>query len=631
MYPMHSNKEFVKSKSESKTAFDAENGIKIYDVKTDGPLSPSDDIQLDNYSYLGYGEVIDRAEIIDFFNDEGLKIPSLPVTDYTAIAPLVDAYFRFWSTMRNEEYGWIKSKSIFVVLFDSLIDSSAKPLIENIDLNKIEDLQKIYLLEELVRVMQVRYSRQIGEAKKLILEKVEQSTGSDNYLIATLLKSIVRDQFYTPESVQLDDDKESVFEISKGQYATVDFETASLRVLQDKETIAYFDKDKEHLKFNSFMVGDDESRDIFDLYPEVEANLILDYIKLCQARSRALFESEFQISFKNLTIKEQIYFLDYLKHTSLSDVETMKTFIAHYGIDAMRSFLANSYDENAAENIMIFGTMIEPETAGKVFSSYASSIDSTTKFGALITEGIDDDTEVCKLVSELEEGMIKRAGHLFEAGKQMAMWEYSGEESTTDLVAGYEGVATISKVLANLGDEKVMKIVSHQIEKGGDQTMKTFKLSLEDKESGFPYSLKVSIRSEASTQGEARINFELSLDGLPEENELKIAFQQTTQFKGKNGKNARTVSGSVIRFGFDLDARTDPPTFSFDMGRSAYTNDDMERTGDVLGRILSQVAPTGHHLQDFDRSLSNPENFKKIAESFLQHFEKLNTTVVGGR
>jgi hypothetical protein len=225
---------------------------------------------------------------------------------------------------------------------------------------------------------------------------------------------------------------------------------------------------------------------------------------------------------------------------------------------------------------------------------------------------------------ELQEGMVKRAGHLFEAGKQMSQSEYSSAEETTDLVAGYEGVAKIQSVLADMNNQEVYQLNKLPTEKGGDPSMRVFKFSLQENATDDVYNLKVSIRPEEGSRGQARINFELSLDNLSKDSDLYRAFYQTTQYKGTEGKNARTVSGSVIRFGFDLDTKTDPATFSFDMGRDAYQGQDMERAGDVLGRILSNVAVSGHHLQDFDKSLSNPENFKKIAEAFIRHFENMN-------
>jgi hypothetical protein len=81
------------------------------------------------------------------------------------------------------------------------------------------------------------------------------------------------------------------------------------------------------------------------------------------------------------------------------------------------------------------------------------------------------------------------------------------------------------------------------------------------------------------------------------------------------------VRGSVIRFGFDLDAKTDPPTFSFDMGRNEYSDETMSRTGDVLGNILAEVSGEGHHLTEFSSQLSDPAQFEQVAQEFVEYFK----------
>ena len=353
---------------------------------------------------------------------------------------------------------------------------------------------------------------------------------------------------------------------------------------------------------------------------------VKDYVTMLRSPIRRVIEENFGFRLTALSVVEQFYFLNYLKHTTVSTVKTMQEFIHHYGVDAMRSFLATIYDKNASENIMIFGTMIDQDTAKGMFKSYAESIDKANVLAKKLNISDRNDVLLSTLLLEFKQGMIKRAGHLFDAGKQISLSEYGGEEETVDLIAAYEGVAKILSVLSDVGDDKGYIVTQVKKETGGDTTMQTFKFNINEFETNNLFKLKVSIRPESTTKGEARINFELSLDELPEENELKKAFQQTIQFKGNNGRNARTVTGSVIRFGFDLDTRTEPPAFSFDMGRDSYVSDDMERTGDVLGRILAQVAPTGHHLQDFNQSLSSPKNFAKVAEVFIHYFERIKPT-----
>jgi hypothetical protein len=295
-------------------------------------------------------------------------------------------------------------------------------------------------------------------------------------------------------------------------------------------------------------------------------------------------------------------------------------------INRLKAFLMNAFDKDAIENFTIFATVTEPEPVNRAFNAYAEAINSAHRFKLNVANSLLDTQKSDNLVHLIEHfdiGLIRRAGHLFYAGKQMALWEYSAEETVDDLVNGFEGVEKVCSLLASLNSEGQFEMLSREAIKGGDPSMRIFKFNLKDPETGYTYSLKASIRPVATTQDEARINFEVSLNDLPKDNDLYKAFNQTTNFKGVNGKNARTVTGSVIRFGFDLDTSTNPPAFSFDMGRDQHDSTELSRTGDVLGRILSQVAPTGHHLQDFDASLSNPSNFEQIARAFTAYFDSI--------
>jgi len=170
------------------------------------------------------------------------------------------------------------------------------------------------------------------------------------------------------------------------------------------------------------------------------------------------------------------------------------------------------------------------------------------------------------------------------------------------------------------------------IKKTGDDA---FFFNVTDKGTGERYALKMFVRPRAQTEirskkvgGElqkeertfqARINIELSLDELPMDDPMRIAFLNHTEYADKK----KTVETSVIRFGFDLDDQYDPPRISFDMGRNEWKDDAQKRTGDVLGRILDGVAPHGHHLiESFDPKFSDPDMFAKIAEEFRVYCKK---------
>ncbi len=290
-------------------------------------------------------------------------------------------------------------------------------------------------------------------------------------------------------------------------------------------------------------------------------------------------------------------------------------------LNRLKTFLIHSYDSDVLENATTIVKNLDSAQAEQLFGSYAKSIKHATSLKFHLDEEMAD-RETLNLVEQFELGLIRRGGHLFSAGKDMISGTYKGAENIEDLLVGFRGMEQLQMMIAGMGNPEHIEIsdVSFAV---GDKSMKTIKFICEDTTEHVSYVFKVSIRPEATVEGEARINFELSLDDLPEDNRLRQVFEQKIEYAGQNGRRPKTFVGSTIRFGFDLDTRSNPPKFSFDMGRNAYSGSNMKRTGDVLGRILSQVTSEGHHLQDFHPALSDPDNFKSIAEAFISHFESI--------
>ncbi|NCO62192.1 hypothetical protein GW879_01925, partial [Candidatus Kaiserbacteria bacterium] len=65
---------------------------------------------------------------------------------------------------------------------------------------------------------------------------------------------------------------------------------------------------------------------------------VKDYVTMLRSPIRRVIEENFGFRLTALSVVEQFYFLNYLKHTTVSTVKTMQEFIHHYGVDAMRSF-----------------------------------------------------------------------------------------------------------------------------------------------------------------------------------------------------------------------------------------------------------------------------------------------------
>lgn len=466
------------------------------------------------------------------------------------------------------------------------------------------------------------------------LARAKIAEASGNYLLNVRLQEIV--QQLSKGVLEYEEYNATPFQIAPNMYAGFS---------EDGERI--FIAPREH----NYMIdryinasGSEDNHDHYDIFysrivdagdvltpaliglPHIESDDFRDFIFLHSEYMKELVESDFGFSMADISLKEQFYFLNYLKHTTVAGAGAMKQFIRNFGLDGLRSFLVNEKDGQASENITIFGILIEPEAAKEVFASYTKAIDSSVAFAKAVGKQVENE-KTKQILTEFQAAMLERAADLFRAGKQMALWEYAGVEQTVDLIQAAAGYAKIQETLAGLESDQyrveAVELPEKEVLRNTEAGFSVFKFKVTD--SLYEVTeLKVTIRPETSAQGQARINFELDLSQLPSDSKLKKAFTQIIDQKPRPGFNAKHTEKSVIRIGFDLDTKISPPVFSFDMGRHRYHGEHMTRTGDVLGNILEQVAPEGHNLTNFSQEFSNPETFSQVADSFKEYFERLS-------
>jgi hypothetical protein len=108
----------------------------------------------------------------------------------------------------------------------------------------------------------------------------------------------------------------------------------------------------------------------------VDPEQLRDYLYLQQADMREILESDFSIPLKELSIKEQLYFLNYLKNTTVEHVRIIQSFTSLYGVDGMRTFLSLEHgDETLGDKIVAFGA--GNKEADQIFRYYSTILDSS--------------------------------------------------------------------------------------------------------------------------------------------------------------------------------------------------------------------------------------------------------------
>ena len=120
-------------------------------------------------------------------------------------------------------------------------------------------------------------------------------------------------------------------------------------------------------------------------------------------------EGEFGFALSDLSLREQYFFLNYLKRVTPSSAELMKRFTSLYGVDGMRTFLSlERGDETLGDHIVAFGQ--HDEVAGTVFKYYGELLNSAERAEVLVREVSDCEGGVCiELGNQVRENIINRA------------------------------------------------------------------------------------------------------------------------------------------------------------------------------------------------------------------------------
>ena len=154
---------------------------------------------------------------------------------------------------------------------------------------------------------------------------------------------------------------------------------------------------------------EDALGEIVSLDGKEKQELIFDYEYLVSKPMRALISREFGVTLSELTLREQFYFLNYLKGVTVADADAMKQFTAQHGTTGLRTFL--SLERGGAElgdQIVAFGQ--RQEIAERVFAYYGELLDSADSAEHLVQKLTSCAEEDCiQLVEQVRENILNRA------------------------------------------------------------------------------------------------------------------------------------------------------------------------------------------------------------------------------
>jgi hypothetical protein len=275
-------------------------------------------------------------------------------------------------------------------------------LFEVLQLDTTQGLRDIQVVEDLIAHLKIAYEDGSGHARAALEELLDVADRilemefhpKVNYLGGERLAQLLRGES-GKEAIKSDVDMYVPFEITDGVYAVFSSDgdrifVADKEMSDDIKNIVRSGWTKEYqgeeghdlpsyqyeyipedlmYSINEVIDAGTPLDEIANEIGVADPDIVKDYITILRSSSREIIETKFGFRLTSLNIKEQLYFLNYLKNTTVEQAQTMQSFTSLYGNDGMRTFLSlEQGDETLGDHIVVFGQ--HEDVASTIFKYY---------------------------------------------------------------------------------------------------------------------------------------------------------------------------------------------------------------------------------------------------------------------
>jgi len=173
-----------------------------------------------------------------------------------------------------------------------------------------------------------------------------------------------------------------------------------------------------------------------------------DYATLMDPGVVHAIEQDYGLSFKKLSVREQIWFVGVLRDLSIDDEKRIMSFTKRYGINGARSFLSAELGDEFREVVLTIGEKLPEAQARFVFERY-SEIAQVAQHEAeeLVEDFFQDGTHNNVSVATIEAELLKRAARMLkEVATKAGDEDISQEELETQLGRYKKDVVVFSSI-----------------------------------------------------------------------------------------------------------------------------------------------------------------------------------------
>ena len=276
------------------------------------------------------------------------------------------------------------------------------------------------------------------------IESIEKN--SSNYFIrlrAQIFLSYIKAEERSG-SVPRSEEDDEYFEIVEGTMASFEDGFDEIKITnerQDDQKLMISDLTNEHLSNSK------EIQALFN-FSFMSRPSVCDHI-----------EKDFGVELKNLNLKEQYQFLNYILRSSTTAAEKIKEQTSRFGIDFARTFLSlERGDDKLGDDIVAFGQ--NNEVAGSVFKYYGELLDSADRAEALVREVTNCEVGNCaELANQVRENILNRA----QKDLEKAVRANDPNEVTTQIENYVAAAKEYVALLQEVGAGKIETVVSSNL------------------------------------------------------------------------------------------------------------------------------------------------------------------------
>ncbi|MFH1291605.1 MAG: GNAT family N-acetyltransferase [bacterium] len=197
-----------------------------------------------------------------------------------------------------------------------------------------------------------------------------------------------------------------------------------------------------------------------DSDPKIIDDFKKDYLKVYKK-----FHDETNVRFSDLTIREQVWFYQYLQEAKTEQQNQAKTIAKDFGRDGIKAFISLEMDREAGDKIFAIAQNYDQETAKAIFRKYAELADTVEGVGDYLKNkfGKKNDKDN-KTVLNIVKGLLGRGTELLtEYGtrtveKSKALSKLN--QSRTDVVLFTQAFKAVKP---DLNEVEGMELVSYNV------------------------------------------------------------------------------------------------------------------------------------------------------------------------